>query len=133
MGPCVQRSPPSIFVDADFNVKYGDFGQAYRHGQNTLVTGSRKGHEEYGPPQLGDVRVQEVRQAHDMWALGSVLGELVLKETVTELGVTGPRHSRDARAQFVARVTERDPGIALVVEQLLAWDDGTASLTRALP
>ena len=107
---------------ADWRVKYGDFGLANKHGNNTMITGSKRGHEDYEPPVRGDLSQVGTRRAHDMWAVGCVVAEMVLKQTVTELGVKCPRNSEGACAQFIARVVERDPEIGSIVERLLTWE-----------
>lgn len=88
-----------------------------------MITGSKRGHEDYEPPVRGDLSVVGTRRAHDMWAVGCVVAELVLKQTVTELGVKCPRNSEAACAQFIARVVERDPEIGSIVERLLTWEN----------
>jgi hypothetical protein len=108
---------------ADWRVKYGDFGLANKPGNNTMITGSKRGHEDYEPPVRGDLSQVGTRRAHDMWAVGCVVAEMVLKQTVTELGVKCPRNSEAACAQFIARVVERDPEIGSIVERLLTWEN----------
>eukprot|EP01050_Picozoa_sp_SAG11_P009537 SAG11_NODE_905_length_6605_cov_4.060406_1_plen_1994_part_10 len=111
----------NIFVDADFNIRYGDFGQAYKHGKNTLQSGSKSGHEHYTPPVPEDPKFSDTRKSHDMWALGCVLGELVLKNIVTGLGKESPKESEFRRSKYVQCVRKRDPEIGAIVDGLLKW------------
>ena len=59
-----------------------------------MITGSKRGHEDYEPPVRGDLSQVGTRRAHDMWAVGCVVAEMVLSRLSPSSGLNALETAR---------------------------------------